>query len=192
MNQINDYLRRFLNTRAAPDVLALFSLTNNVHKEITESWAMLEAARKYCGDLSDKLIIVVGDGSQPRTGVMFSFYTKAEVISIDPQFQLGKLATWWDRIMKLYDHPPQRLQIMKGRIEEACIDAQGKDVVVVHPHSHAGFEFGELSNYKSRSDICMPCCNPIPHKWAIKPHIVYKDHNVLSPKQDIHIWTEVV
>lgn len=82
MQQVNKYHSRFLRTRAAENVLGIFSRFNNAHKEITESWAMLEAAKKHGPPLDENCeVFVVGDGGSPRTGAIFAYYTKARVVS---------------------------------------------------------------------------------------------------------------
>jgi hypothetical protein len=67
-------------------------------------------------------------------------------------------------------------------------DATGKDVIVVWPHSHASMNVAFINSPKSRMDIVMPCCYPIPNNWMNKIHSCYRDEHVLSPKNIIHVF----
>ena len=87
-------------------------------------------------------------------------------------------------------YKPQRLELFKQKVENFnTIRIRDKRVVVIWPHSHADMNDLKLhSNIKYRVDIAMPCCKKIPNNWLEKPHLHYKDFNVLSPKNDIYIW----
>lgn len=185
----NRYHKRFLDSFTSENLLGLFSRYRNGHKEITESWAMLEAARKYVPveSLNKSTVIVVGDGASPRTGAVFAYYTKASVISVDPQMNMDH---WSEHCQKqiAMGYPVQRLTVRPVPIEEMELDAGGQPVIVVWPHSHANMHNAQVYNYSKRWDIAMPCCKPIPKSWMTIPHLVYDDYNVLSPKRTVHIW----
>lgn len=184
---MNKYHKRFINSRSSENVIGLFSRYHNAHKEITESWAMLEAAKKVINDLSQYKIIVVGDGASPRTGAIFAYYTKAEVISVDPQFNIDH---WIEHCQKqkAMGFPVERLKVYIEKIKDVAIDCEEKSCLVVWPHSRADMNNTNIFNYKYRIDIAMPCCKPIPGNWMKFPHIVYDNLNVISPKRTIHIW----
>jgi hypothetical protein len=191
ITSINPYLKRFLNSFASENVIGIFSRYRNAHKEITESWAMLEAAKKHVENLNDSLVVVVGDGCSPRTGVIFAYFTKADVISIDPLFNLNHWYDHCDKQTKM-GFEPQRITVFAMKAEDCSVDCNGKDCVVIWPHSHAPMNNTKIFNYKSRTDISMPCCVAIPKNWASTPHTTYDDYNVLSPKKTVHIWKEAV
>jgi hypothetical protein len=185
--KFNEYLRRMLKSKSGPAVLELFNKTNNVHKELTESFAMLEATKRYFSNLENYTIIVSGDGSLPRTGLVMALYTKAHVISIDPALNRDK---WFDYLGWFYKLSGRHLDMeaYETRIEDFSLDLDGGSVIFLHPHSHGGFEAPSVINYSYRSDIAMPCCREIPHQWATRPAISYVDDSVLSPKARIYVW----
>lgn len=185
---MNLYHKRFLDSFASENVIGLFSRYKGSHKEITESWAMLEAANKFVTGINDCQVIVVGDGASPRTGALFAYYSKADVISVDPGFNMEH---WRDHVQKQtgMGHPPQQLDLFQRPIEELKpIDCKSRKVLVVWPHSHAHMNNCKVENFSKRIDIAMPCCVKIPANWMIKPHITFDDPNVISPHRTIHIW----
>lgn len=184
---MNTYIKHFLNTKASSQVLPLFNKGKNVCKELTESWGCLEAAKKYCKDLSDCIVYVIGDGSTPRTAALFAFYTGAQCFSVDPALNLPFYNMWVEK------ERPQRLSIMKKKIEEiGPQECNNKRLLVIWPHSHAPMKesLGLFINYESRTDIILPCCVQIPHSFMKYPHIIYADNYILSPKNYMHIIQE--
>lgn len=185
---MNLYHKRFLSSRSAENIVDLFTRYKGAAKEITESWAMLEAAKRFCPNLNGSVVVVVGDGCSPRTGVLFAYLTKAEVHSIDPRFNLDHWTEHVEKQTKI-GLPPQRLNLIKAPAKGIWIICAGKPVVVVWTHSHAPMNDGPVPiNAGPRIDIAMPCCEPIPQEWMRRAHIVYEDEHVASPKRTIHVW----
>lgn len=184
---MNLYHKRFLSSFSSENVIGLFSRYNGAAKEITESWAMLEAAIKYVPGLDRHVAIVVGDGVSPRTGALLAYYTKADVVSVDPQFNMSH---WHEHEAKQTAQgcPPQRLRLVADRIENVELDCGGKPCVVLWPHSHANMDNTKIVGFSERTDIAMPCCVPIPRSWMEMAHIVFDDYNVSSPKRTLHVW----
>lgn len=183
---MNKYHKKFLESFASENVIGLFSRYRGSAKEITESWAMLEAARNVT-NVCNSIVVVVGDGRSPRTAALFAYFTKAETISIDPDLNLNH---WKDHCEKQRNmgFPVERISVIKDKIENVEIDCKGKQCVVVWPHSHAPMNATRLLNYKNRIDIAMPCCVDIPINWKNTPHKMYVDDNVESPHKKIYIW----
>lgn len=184
---MNLYHRRFLDSYSSECLIRLFSRYRNAAKEITESWAMLEAAKKFVPDIDECVVVVVGDGCSPRTGALFAYYTKANVISIDPAMNLAHWNEHVENQTKI-GFPPSRLRVVAGKAEDERIDVGGRKVVVVWPHSHADMDGIKLHNYSERVDIVMPCCVKIPSSWMSKIHISYEDQWVESPHKTIYVW----
>lgn len=186
-----NYLNQFVSSSSAENLVGLFSRTSKPGKEITESWAMLEAAFTYVSDLEKHLVVVAGDGNTPRTAALFAYFAKADTISIDP---IHNLDFWVDHCRKqaACGFPVQRIRAIAGKIEDTVIDCEGKPVLVVWPHSHAPMNSIRLENHDLRSDIAMPCCVPIPSNFLRIPHIAYEDFNVLSPHRRVHVWSSSV
>lgn len=184
---MNKYHKRFIESFTAENVIGIFSRYKGAAKEITESWGMLEAVKKVNIDIDNCRVFVIGDGCSPRTGVIFAYYTKADVVSIDPQFNL---IHWGDHCYRqtMMGFPPERIEVVKDRVENLVLDGKDKEVVVIWPHSHAGMEKVKIVGCKNITHIAMPCCVPIPSEFMKIPHIVYDDYNIESPKRTIHIW----
>lgn len=185
--KFNRYHKKFINSFSSENIIGLFSRYKNAHKEITESWAMLEAAKKAVENIDSCIVVIVGDGASPRTGAIFAYYTKAEVVSIDPNFNLDHWEEHFQKQRKM-GFEPKRLQLIKNSMEVFEFDCKNMECIIIWPHSHAHMNSGNIYNYSTRIDIAMPCCVPIPPNWMSQPHTIYTDYNVLSPKRDIHIW----
>jgi len=183
----NRYHKLFFESYTSENIIALFSRYKGAAKEITESWAMLEAAKKVDVNLDECTVVVVGDGCAPRTGAIFAYFTKALVISVDPNANIPHWVEHCEKQAKI-GYEPERISFAKMKIEDIVFDGNGKTVIVVWPHSHADMNKADITNYGRRIDISMPCCVKIPSNWMSKPHVTYTDFNVLSPKRDVHIW----
>lgn len=186
---INLYHKRFLESFSAENVIGLFCRYRGAAKEITESWAMLEAANDHVVGIDEHHIIVVGDGCSPRTAALFAYFTKATVTSVDPAFNM---AHWIDHVGKQTRSglPPQRMEIVRDKIADVRPNCGGKPVLVVWPHSHACMNECHPVDCGPRTDIAMPCCVKIPKEWMLKPHITYDDEHVESPHRTVHIWRQ--
>ena len=184
---MNKYHKRFLDSFAAENVVALFSRYKGAHKEITESWSLLEAAKAHVPNINEHTVIVIGDGCSPRTGALFAYFTKCKVISVDPNFNLSH----WEEHKNKQESmgvPVQRLTLIKDKIENIEFKDLNKDVLLLYPHSHADMNKINLPKGSRVTIIAMPCCVAIPRNFMEVPHKMWKDYNVLSPKNEIHIW----
>jgi len=147
---------------------------------------MLEALKKYVPDYNDRTLIVVGDGRTPRTGAILAYFTLAEVITVDPNFDM----LFWREHTQQQERlgfTPCRIEVHPYKIEDMHFDIKTR-IAVIWPHSHADMNALKMPGCYSRVDIAMPCCKPIPKEWGSIPHVTYDDHNVLSPKRSVHIW----
>lgn len=187
---MNPYHKRFINSFASENIIGLFSRYKGAHKEITESWGMFEAAKTHIPNLPEHTTIIVGDGCSPRTGAIFAYYTKTNVISIDPQFNMEHWKQHKKKQLKM-GFPIQRLELLKNKIEDIKLTFE-TPILIIFPHSHANMtlSLGQLKA-PQRCVINMPCCEPIPKEYMQQPHIMYKDYHILSPKNEIHIWKNI-
>ena len=182
------YLAEFLSTFTTECVIGLFTrYKDRAPKEITESWGMLQAAKKFVPNLDNKLVFVIGDGASPRTGALFAYYTKATVVSIDPAMNLDHYKIWYDRQVAVKE-TPQRLTVLKEKAENYKPSCNNKDILVVWPHSHADMNSFEPVGYSTRADIALPCCVKIPNKWLSRPHTKFSDENIMSEKNIVFVW----
>lgn len=168
------YLEQFLRMSAAPLLLREVSWTTDPVKEITESVAMLNAclnsARTYGIQRSDASIsvLVVGDGTSPRTGALIASATNWKVTSVDPA-------------MTLCPRDIKRLECVAAKIEDMW---KPKAHFVVSPHSHAPVSAVMGACLFGGFVIAMPCCVPWPEEGAL----VYTDKYCISPANKIHIY----
>lgn len=167
----NYYLNRFMSMKCAPDLLLLGMFPNA--KEITESFAAFEAMTHLPYDFKDDIqIVVVGDGTKPRTGAVFAFRSAWSVISLDP-------------LMKKTDYDIKRLTAYQARMEDLTFEFD-KPTVIVCVHSHAKLSVClERIKAPKRYLINIPCC--------VKPDIGipmlrYDDPNLQSEKNTVEIY----
>ena len=158
-------------------------------KEITESMAGYRAVSQGLqlspGD-KDTLLLCVGDGKYPRTGVLCAHMSRWTCISIDPAMK--KIESKINSIV----HNVERLNCYPRRIENlGKIKANpDKRFVILHVHSHAKLSNSLLAlklHENQRVDIVsMPCCEP--DDLGIAPDITYCDHGILSPQRTVNIY----
>jgi len=186
------YLDRFLKLKCASDLIEL-KLFPNV-KEISESFAMLEAIKQHVPGAFDNLgnsdftkVYVVGDGSTPRTGALVAFTSAWSVVSIDPKLSPKQQ---YSRI--------KRLKLIKDKVGSAKFKSP-KPYIILMPHAHVNFrqirESFPLSEGNCKAIISMPCCGYAKaageHDWADGS---YEDLKVISPMRKtmrkIYVWTK--
>jgi len=184
LNSFDSGQRRYLdafikNYKSASDLLTLGIYPNA--KEITESYAALNAAKKLNLNRSDEdiTIVCVGDGRSPRTAALFAFNSRWNCISIDPNLNTNKIHLWEKSIQRLYCVPSQ--------VEE--IDLYFNTVIICCVHSHAPMkETLKHIKGKKRSMIAIPCC--IPYNY-IYPTMEYRDSGIWSEKNLVKIWRKI-
>ncbi|MFW6090033.1 MAG: hypothetical protein ACODAB_09790 [Gemmatimonadota bacterium] len=174
------YLDELCRMRCAPTLLdPELDLWPNA-KEITESFAAFEAARRHLHHWIrlPALCVVVGDGARPRTAATFAVRTPWHVLSVDPAL---RAKTAYDKI--------RRLEVIPRRVEDVEVRRFGTPwrVVVVAVHSHAPLE-AALDKFqgRTRSVVAMPCCRP--QRVGREPDAEYRDPGVWSPHNVVRIW----
>ncbi len=178
------YLDEVLSLRCTADLLTagLFP-TKAAAKELTETCGAFNAARNHVPWVNPRdvntHVVVVGDGSTPRTAALFALRTRWVCHSVDPA-------------LRVRDYGIQRLHMYPGRAEETVIgDAKG-DVVLVALHSHATFEaaLATVPNAQRVAYVCIPCCVPQAlASWG--PDELYTDEGILSPDNRVFIWHDI-
>lgn len=196
------YINHFHSLHAAQELLPFFRTSHSTSaKEITESYAMLYAARDILGikHTDDIMCIIPGDGQKPRTGALCVFMTKWDCHSIDPKFD----EEWYKALLEERKHrnygPIERLQATKACIQDVNIDCNNKQALLLLPHSHARMEFciNSVKNYSKLDIVNMPCCIPVPDRYLEKKYVlnhrvvVYSDPDVWSPKRKVYIWQNI-
>lgn len=173
----NSYLERFLRFKCSPDLL-LLKLFPNI-KEITESFGLYDAVvnhHKHFNRNDNVNVVVVGDGSTPRTAATFAFMSRWKCLSIDPNFRKE-------------DWPIDRLKCYKSRIQDLQeFNFGSTPTVLVLPHTHVIIqECLKKIKAVNLSVVAMECCMPLRIK-EVPPDIEYVDKQILSPKNTIRIW----
>jgi hypothetical protein len=175
------YLNDLLDSKCGADMLG-WKLFPNA-KEVAESFGCYYAVGQHLQQWgldwknANTTVVVVGDGSTPRTGAVFALRSKWSAISIDPE-------------MKDKSWPVDRLTTIKKRIQDYHIKIDGT-AIIVHCHSHARLDESLKSIQADRRIIvAMPCC--VPQFVEGKPHhIEYRDKYIPGPHNLIKIWNEV-
>ncbi len=166
-------------------------------KEQSESVAALLTAESHISQLANATVVVVADGTTPRTGYLFAQKAR-NVFSIDPLMRLE-----WTMKGQL----PNNLFAFQSTIESfiqtntTCLPAEIINVlVVVAVHSHAGFEnylndlLRIVPNVKVYI-IAIPCCvsQDIPEaqllKQGLKQLADFYDYGIGSPCRRVLLWS---
>lgn len=174
------------------DIAGYFAGTNDPMKEMSESLGLFKAAEAGISDFTklrkerNVAVIVVGDGTTPRTASLFAVLTRWTVFSIDPRMRVEKKDT----------HKLDRLNVIKSTLENFPFESSGvfdfDYRVLVYPHSHADFTLG-VNLTKPTWAFTMPCC--FVERQTLQPSLlemvnlggerVYKDDKVMSPHNRI-------
>ncbi len=159
-------------------------------KEITESFAMFNAYRKHLlWSLKSErgvMVIVIGDGSTPRTAATFAFRTKHYCVSIDPKLNLDKCDLSRIRQLRVLPFEIQN-NVVKSYLNTDLGDDDAALIVLPHSHAPAQEVLKATESFKRRAIISMDCCQ---ENDFGTPDIEYDDWGVWSPKRTIKIWKD--
>lgn len=147
-------------------------------------------------------IIVVGDGTKPRTAALCSFLTggKYACISVDPGLHYDSVS---DRAFLENGRgitqvdvdrwaAVRNLTMVRARIQDISIPCRRAIVVMMHAHVTNADAIGAID--ASEGTIAMvtcPCCNWEPHQRQLfgqPPNLEYSDPNLLSDKRLMRVW----
>lgn len=178
-NQAAIHVDRFLALRCAADLIAARVFPNG--KEVSESMAAWWAVRKYVvpGRISEKdtnvSVVVVGDGTKPRTAALIAHMTKWSVYSVDPLLDLSSCQNI------------ERLVMYRSKIETLRLDLyRFGHVIVVCVHSHATIENVMAGILFNKADfVSIPCCVHQPAPQNAGCVIEYEDPAIWSPKNKV-------
>ncbi|ETV68346.1 hypothetical protein H257_15669 [Aphanomyces astaci] len=159
-------------------------------KEISESMGLFNAARRFLDldDADDSVdgIVVVGDGSTPRTAAMFAYRTKGwTCYSVDPEMRLSTDAERvpWDGIQKVVP--------IRAKIEDIQIHLRRAIVVLVHAHVTLDQALASVHADTIVGVVTVPCCNWYGNQEQLfqrHPDIVYDDYSILSDHREVRLW----
>lgn len=198
---MKSYLNHFFSLNCAPDILPFFTNNHrNAAKEVTESFAMWRAAVDILklDPKGNTTVIVIGDGTRPRTAAVFSHLTQWDCVSVDPLMDLNWF-TEYEKQREKIGCPLVRLVPYRRKAMDFEVDCETARCLLVLPHSHASLTEALTSpiNYSQLDVIAMPCCKNIEQKYLEKKFALehnlftYVDTNVWSPKNTVHIWRDM-
>lgn len=173
------YLDELIALKCAPDLLATEAFPNA--KEISESFAAYNAARKYLkkdfslGD-PDVNVIAVGDGCSPRTALTFAFRSKWIAHSVDP------------RLREKNKFKVKRIHLYKKKIEDFSLTCKKAIIVAVHSHAMLQDAVNSVKADK-KAVIAIPCC--VQQVLDIEPDECYMDWGIFSAERVVKIWKNI-
>lgn len=195
------YLNEMLRLKCLGDIHALKVFPNV--KEVTESFGAYNAVRTHLVDQIPEgfanpkvMVLAVGDGNTPRTGVTFAFRSRWCCMSVDPRmkkkfcwdygsFGVKRCAADNTTIEKYCDTTRNYYRVIGSNIANA--DVYG---ILVSVHSHAQLRYGVETLYvagvRNVAVVDIPCC--FNYKLRISPNHTYKDSGILSPKNEVRVW----
>ena len=189
------YFNEAMRMKCFVDLLKFGAFPNA--KELTETMAAYNAVRKHIWgtqfriDQGDVDVVVVGDGSTPRTGAVFAMMSRWRVFSIDPALK-GRELGWESKV--------KRLSVIGCNIEEAQPIKLQENVILVAVHSHANMansiDWVRRSHRISGLDdgsiavVAMPCCTNLEVKGR-RPNWDYQDWGCWSPKRRVMVYLGV-
>lgn len=179
----NRYFTSFINYNKVGLIIPFFKSACNPLKEITESVGAYKAVKDHFKSLlfnNDTTIIVVGDGTKPRTASIFWSESPCQIYSIDPRLSIKS---------KIYYPFRDRLTIYKSKMEDVKI--KGNNVIVVSVHGHAPLE-SILHNItaKEMHMVEIPCCFPFKAVPCQRTES-YIDYSIHSEKNLVNIYFNV-
>lgn len=147
-------------------------------KEVTESFGARRAVTYYADRFPlndpDVLLVVVGDGTTPRTAATFALTSRWNCHAVDPR--LRSTSRW---------APIDRLTLHSRRIEDVRLEGDRAVVVMVHAHVSATTALSSVSAAELLL-VSMPCC--VPPGLRADPELRYHDPGVASPKNEVRVW----
>jgi hypothetical protein len=216
------YMDEFLGLGCATDLLEAKVFPNA--KELAESMAAFNTVRDYCVLRRESIhrrpmwdeqkgvlrfedtsvtLVAVGDGTTPRTAVLFAFRTAWRCVSIDPALRTSKSRPWAG-IHRLEEYP--------RKVQDVTIDITGDSshVVVVAWHAHvklfealACLSFDgipwDVANPRASRElrrrvavVSCACCQFEPHQRRMpdgsSPDAEFEEHSVPGDKRIIRVW----
>ncbi len=173
-----DWFWNHLRASRAPQIL-MEVFPNS--KEITESCASLFAARKVPIDLSNVEVVVVGDGSTPRTGALFAPFVK-QVTSVDPLLNPQK---WSAPMRSNATWCPQTIQAW---IADQKANDSATLIVAVHAHVSPSDYVPALIQVRDVVGlVTIECCVPQICDFGTLLHS-YQDWGIHSPCRSVRVY----
>ncbi|EQC25575.1 hypothetical protein SDRG_16545 [Saprolegnia diclina VS20] len=183
------YMNEFVGKlQCAPNLLQMGIFPDA--KEVTESMGLFNATRRFLdideGNPAEDGIVVVGDGSTPRTAVMFAYRTKGwTCYSVDPEMRLSTpdAPVPWEGI--------QQVVPIRAKIEDIRIKLRRAIVLLVHAHVTLDQALSSIEAESIVGVVTLPCCNWYGQQEVLfqrPPDIVFDDFSILSDHRELRLW----
>ncbi|MDD3040553.1 MAG: hypothetical protein PHO71_22170 [Bacteroides sp.] len=178
------YVDDFLGLKCAGDILNVHTKIFPNVKEISESQAAYFAIVNHLDiSPSDENVVLIcpGDGKYSRTSILCAFRTKWTCINIDPEAD----TTLMDKV--------DRLTILNTKVQDLDLRFQEPTkLVIAAVHSHAPVLeiIKHLKCDGRRAMVAIPCCV----SYRVPPYLpefTYIDPYILSPKNDVLLWSDL-
>lgn len=182
------YIDWLLKRNCFEELRELFTDCDAPAKEISESYSAYHQLKKIC-NIFNLNWLHIGDGSRARTGALFTFLTKSDNISIDPNIRLDILQTWnekWNVI---------GLDFWNCKFEDFDIEYlksffdNSKKYSITCVHAHVDLEEVDKKFPNWKYLYTSVCCYPSKQKFS-KEYM--KDNNIIEivNKLDMGIISE--
>jgi len=190
-----DYINWMLKRSCFEELWELFRDCDSPAKEISESYSAFHQLKKICR-LDQLNWLHIGDGSRARTAALFTFLTKSENISIDPNIREDILEKWlnkWETERFLWS----KCKFEDFNIEEWFEAIQNdNEYAITCVHAHVNLEEVDKKFPNWKYLYTSICCYPSKQKFSDKYmeenkiiQIVNKlDMNILSERREFVIY----
>ncbi|OQS04560.1 hypothetical protein THRCLA_03216 [Thraustotheca clavata] len=183
------YMNEFVGKlQCAPKLLELGIFPDA--KEVSETMGLFNATRRFLdidtGNPEEDGIVVVGDGSTPRSAVMFAYRTKGWMCySVDPEMRLSTETERvpWEGI--------QNVVPIRAKIENIRIKLRRAIVLLVHAHVTLDQALSAIEADTILGVVTLPCCNWYGQQEILfnrPPDIVFDDFSILSDHREVRVW----
>jgi len=186
------YVDKVLRKSSYEELRELFVNTQQPSKEISESYGCFINLSNTVGNIDDYDVLHIGDGSWCRTGLMFSFYSKSNNISVDPDCNKGgKLPSF------LQKWNVRNFSYFTSRYEELDTSIITKPLIITLVHSHVNAQ-EVIEKFPNWEFIYInPCCKRSTQTFSDKflkenPYIELLNHtfdeNILTKMNEVLIF----
>jgi hypothetical protein len=182
------YVDQLLSSRCREELIMNRVFPNA--KEVTESFAAVDAARRWAAvgfDDDDVTAVVVGDGSTPRTAATLALRTRWRCLSVDPALRPDRVAEWPLPIRRL-ELRSQRVQALDEPIDGRCI--------VLAVHAHVELQKAVAAVERCGGDVvaavAICCCGYRHDLTGYDLAADFEDWGIWSPERRVRVWTQAV
>lgn len=215
----SSYLDEFLGLRPPPELARLFPNAKEVSESVAVWHALRDRVLPALGGVDvaaldadgrrRPAIVVVGDGSRPRTAALCAHLLAGcaggsawDCVSVDPMahydsasgraFLSARAAVTADDVAAWRCLP--RLVVVRDKVQAVTIAASAAVVVMMHCHTSLADAVAAVdASCGVVGVVACPCCNwePAQRAWEGRPpQWEYADARMLSDRNLVRVWTQ--